>query len=198
LKRTKEEAEQTKKNLINIALREMVQTGWESITLEGIAAKAGVTRGAIYWHFNNKEDLLDSLIKMKDIESLEIMENIFNSEMPVMKKIYELVMPNFPVYKTHKEMKNYAKLKMDLYTYYLRYGDNRKIGKTFSRHISLLIKQGQKENVIKKEVNADEAAHIIFSLVGGLYMRFNQSPSKFKTLQSLSNIVKRYIKQLEK
>ncbi len=35
--------------------------GVSRTTLANIAKEAGVTRGAIYWHFNNKEDLLSAL-----------------------------------------------------------------------------------------------------------------------------------------
>jgi AcrR family transcriptional regulator len=158
LKRTKEEAEQTKRKLINIALNELIKHGSESITLESIAAKAGVTRGAIYWHFNNKEDLLDNLIKMKDADSLELMENILKSNKPPMKKLELLISGNFPKFKTQKEMKHYAKLKLDLYNHYLRYGDNRNVGKTYVKTAAAIIKQAQAEGKIKKEINAEDAA----------------------------------------
>jgi AcrR family transcriptional regulator len=197
LKRTKEEAEQTKRKLIDIALREIVTHGFENITLEKIAAKAKVTRGAIYWHFNNKEDLMDSLIKIKDAESIEHMNMIFNSKMPVMEKLSGLVYANFPKLRGNKAGVHYARLKIDLYNYYLKNGDNRKIGKTFVKYTELLLKQAQKENIIKKEVNAGEAAYVIYTLIGGLMMRHPVNPGKYKSMQSLRNILKNYIKQLE-
>ena len=42
-------------------------------TLEQIAREAGVTRGALYWHFNNKVDILDALFQdtMPSIEALQ-------------------------------------------------------------------------------------------------------------------------------
>lgn len=197
MKRTKEEAEQTKKKLLNIALRTLVKEGFENVTLEKVAAKAGVTRGAIYWHFNNKEDLLDYIIKTKDVESVEIMEGINKSNVPPMEKINELISGNFPKFKTQAEMKNYARLKMDFYNYYLKYGDNRNIGKTFTKHLALFIKDAQAEGKIKKDVNANESAYTIFCLIGGLYLRFNQLNSNYKTLQSLHGVVKSFLKQME-
>lgn len=197
MKRTKEEAELTKKKLLNIALRQLVKNGFENVTLENIAAKAGVTRGAIYWHFNNKEDLLDYLIKTKDIESLEIMDIIMTSDASPLEKIYNMVSVHFPVFKTRAEMKNFARLKMDIYNYYLKFGDNRNIGKTYTKNITLLIKQAQAERKIKKNVDAGEAAYTIFSLIGGVYLRFNQSNSNYNTLKKLYKLIESYIKQIE-
>lgn len=56
-RKTKEETEQTRKNIINAALELFHETGYARTTLEQIARKAGVTRGAIYWHFKDKVDL---------------------------------------------------------------------------------------------------------------------------------------------
>jgi AcrR family transcriptional regulator len=197
MKRTKEEAEQTKKKLAEIALDTLIKEGFENVTLENVAAKAGVTRGAIYWHFNNKEDLLDYIIKTKDVESIEIMDRISKSDAAPMEKIDMLISGNFPKLKKQSEMKNYARLKMDLYNYYLKYGDNRNIGKTFTKHLAAFIKQAQADGIIKKDVNVNESAYVIFCLIGGLYLRLNQQSSEYKTLQSIHGVVKNYLKQLE-
>jgi len=197
LKRTKEEAEETRKNLINIALREFVKHGYDKITLENIAQKAGVTRGAIYWHFKNKSDLMESLIKQKDYESLEIMKNIFEAQdLTPLAKLEDLVFGNFPDL-NDKEAKNYARIKLDLYMSYIKHGDKRKIGITFVKYISSLIKELQQSGVFKKNIDADETAFTIFTLLGGLIMRFNIGSPGHKTMQSLRNVLKTYIEQIK-
>lgn len=56
-RRTKEEAEKTRKDIIDAARRVFHQHGVVRSTLEKIAKEAGVTRGAVYWHFSNKAEL---------------------------------------------------------------------------------------------------------------------------------------------
>ncbi|MBS1515385.1 MAG: TetR family transcriptional regulator [Bacteroidetes bacterium] len=197
MKRTKEEAEKTRDNLINIALREFIKHGVENITLENIAAKAKVTRGAIYWHFNNKEDLLDSFIKIKDAESLEFTRSIFLSEDSAMNRIFRLINANFPELKTRKQELNYARLKIDLYNYYLKNGDNRKIGDTFVKYIKLLIIKAQRDGAIRKNVNAAETAYTIYSLIGGATLRFATNPGKDDTFKKQRKIFKTYFDQLK-
>ena len=70
MRKTKEEAYQTRCNLLTAALDVFYQRGVTRASLDEIAKAAGVTRGALYWHFKNKEDLFDALFQshFADIE----------------------------------------------------------------------------------------------------------------------------------
>lgn len=57
VRKTKEEAEITRLHLIDAARRVFLECGVSRTTLEKIANTAGVTRGAVYWHFKNKTEL---------------------------------------------------------------------------------------------------------------------------------------------
>ena len=57
VRKTKEEAEITRRHIIAAARRVFLAWGVGRTTLERIAAEAGVTRGAVYWHFRNKTEL---------------------------------------------------------------------------------------------------------------------------------------------
>ena len=67
---TKEQAEQTRKILLKSALKVFSEKGFSASRLEDIAKEAGVTRGAIYWHFKNKLDIFQALFQ-------EIIESVF-------------------------------------------------------------------------------------------------------------------------
>ncbi len=62
MRRTKEEAEQTRKTILEASLRVFSTKGYARSRLEDVAKEAGVTRGAIYWHFDNKADLFSSAV----------------------------------------------------------------------------------------------------------------------------------------
>ncbi len=49
--------------VLKAALRVYARSGISAATLEDIASEAGVTKGALCWHFHSKEDLLNELIK---------------------------------------------------------------------------------------------------------------------------------------
>lgn len=62
-RRTKEEAQETRQAILDAAVRVFAQRGVANASLTDIAQEAGVTRGAIYWHFANKADLINTLWK---------------------------------------------------------------------------------------------------------------------------------------
>ncbi len=62
-RRTPQEAEQTRKALLTSALDVFSDRGVVAASLKDIAARAGVTHGALYWHFKNREALLDALFQ---------------------------------------------------------------------------------------------------------------------------------------
>ncbi len=57
VRKTKADAEQTRQDLIAAAREMFHRCGVSRTSLEKIAAQAGVTRGAVYWHFANKAEL---------------------------------------------------------------------------------------------------------------------------------------------
>ena len=61
MRRTKQEAEQTRRAIMEAALETFNTRGIASTTLEHIAEAAGVTRGAIYHHFGDKQALLSAI-----------------------------------------------------------------------------------------------------------------------------------------
>ncbi len=61
VRQTKENAELTRQRIIDAAREVFLSRGVSRTSMELIAAKAGVTRGAIYWHFSNKTELFSAL-----------------------------------------------------------------------------------------------------------------------------------------
>ncbi|WP_310600863.1 TetR family transcriptional regulator [Desulfobulbus sp.] len=60
-RKTKQEAQATRNSIVDAAVRVFAVKGVARTSLDDIAREAGVTRGAIYWHFANKADLLNAL-----------------------------------------------------------------------------------------------------------------------------------------
>lgn len=62
VRRTKEEALETRAHLLDAAERVFSENGVTNTSLNDIAVAAGVTRGALYHHFKNKLDLITALM----------------------------------------------------------------------------------------------------------------------------------------
>ncbi len=89
-RRTKEEAEQTRKDILQAALDMFCEKGYTRTTLDDIAKSINLTKGAVYWYFRNKPDILKALMVedfkttqakldsfMPDIHSLEDLKKHF-------------------------------------------------------------------------------------------------------------------------
>ncbi|WP_374604839.1 TetR family transcriptional regulator [Niveibacterium sp.] len=61
VRRTKEQAEATRAQLLDAAEALFCDKGVASTTLDMIARAAGVTRGAVYWHFKNKAEIFEAV-----------------------------------------------------------------------------------------------------------------------------------------
>jgi TetR/AcrR family acrAB operon transcriptional repressor len=74
-RKTREEAEQTRQLLLDTAEKVFWEQGVAATSLTDIAAAAGLTRGAIYWHFANKLDLFNALCD-RIMPALEVINGI--------------------------------------------------------------------------------------------------------------------------
>ncbi len=61
MRRTKDASLQTRQRILAAARAEFGRRGVTRTTLEHIARSAGVTRGAVYWHFANKAELFQAM-----------------------------------------------------------------------------------------------------------------------------------------
>ena len=61
-RRTKEEALETRTRLLDAAEELFLRNGLSHTSLHDIAQAAGVTRGAVYWHFKDKAELFNAMM----------------------------------------------------------------------------------------------------------------------------------------
>ncbi|MCL7943330.1 TetR family transcriptional regulator [Marinobacter sp. ATCH36] len=72
MRRTKEDAEKTRQMVLEAALTLFSRDGYSLTTLSRIAKEAGCSRGPIYWHFQNKDDLYEAVLAYSQ-EPLEVL-----------------------------------------------------------------------------------------------------------------------------
>jgi len=74
MRKTKAGAEETRMKLLETAEHLFFEHGPAAVTFDKIALSAGMTRGALYWHFANKADLLRALLDLAPLPAEEVME----------------------------------------------------------------------------------------------------------------------------
>ncbi len=92
MRRTKDEAEESKKKIINAAYKVFLRKGFAATNLSDIANEIKMTRGVIYWHFKNKTDLFVCLLMEFLDEAIAYSLEVFNSPETLPDKMKKLLM----------------------------------------------------------------------------------------------------------
>lgn len=71
----------TRDKLIESAKKEFLEKGYMKASLRNICKQAGVTTGALYFFFQNKEDLLSAIVDKPIQELLSMMQSHFEMEL---------------------------------------------------------------------------------------------------------------------
>ena len=61
---TPQQVQATRQSILEAAVQVFLERGYHRSAMQHVADRAGVTRGAVYWHFRDRLDLLDALLRM--------------------------------------------------------------------------------------------------------------------------------------
>lgn len=171
-RKTKEEAEKTRQTLLASAFKVFNEKGYAKTTLQDIAEDAGVTRGAVYWHFKNKTDLFEKLfdfafLPVRDLLFSKFEEDLSPREMidGLMRVWIEHAGENDNFRAAFGIMFNKTEWSEELMPFKLKF---REYEYKFIKRTEQIIAQGQKEGVFREELKPAVAAAQYFSLFLGL------------------------------
>lgn len=89
MRRTKEQAAETGRQILKAAEELFLDQGYDNVSLEAIAAAAGVTRGAVHWHFKNKQGLLLALQEEAQAPFRELAEHVGDATGPALLALFD-------------------------------------------------------------------------------------------------------------
>ena len=184
MKKTKEEALVTKQRILDNAVELFIQNGFSKTTLDEIALQANVTRGAIYWHFKDKLDILNELIETQHENFSQFVQDLLkkdSSSFNKIKKIIEEIVRHF--FET-KSFQNF----IELTWFKIEYTElsNLKSTKTeltqyFIHNFRHLVKEVQDLGEIKKNIEDNDIAITITNMINGMYRLYFMLPDQINT-----------------
>lgn len=178
VRKTKEEAELTRQCIINAAREVFINKGVSKTSLEEIAKHAGVTRGAVYWHFTNKSDLLHAmrdqvvlpLIDRMDDALLLNLDKEHNPENDPLTRIENFLLCTIQVLSDHQETRQTYEIMMTKCEYV---GEFEKVMQQIMSNCSSIVDKLEqaytkalKKELINYSLNAAQYAqdtHLFFS-----------------------------------
>jgi TetR/AcrR family acrAB operon transcriptional repressor len=192
MRKTKEEAEITKQKIMDAALRLFKNKGFDATRLQDIAKAAGMTRGAIYWHFKNKLDILTTL--MLDMKKrFEMMQKNFQEEDGAAVEKLERLIREIIIAHTADErfqdliivmMSNYQ-LSENLRKHHFK----AEFPTQFIETVSDLTRQGMDEGVIRRDIDPNEIAWLVLILFTGSIITNLKFPNAYRVSDKSDRIV---------
>lgn len=87
------EAAERRNEILDVAERLFCTNGYDNTSTNDILAEIGIARGTLYYHFKNKEDILDAMIDRILDETIRKAGNIaLNESMPVLERLTKTVL----------------------------------------------------------------------------------------------------------
>jgi TetR/AcrR family acrAB operon transcriptional repressor len=183
MRRTKEEAEQTRRALLDAGLRVFGRQGYAATKLEDIAREAAVTRGAIYWHFGGKAELYQALMAERFGPANAILGEILSGDLPPLAKLRRLLVRALEYLEEDADYR--AVLELTLFkseaTPDLAAGIAAKARATGALRDSLaqLVRAGIAAGAIRPGVEPDAAALAAIGLLNGVAATWLLDPAAF-------------------
>lgn len=194
MKKTKEDALITKKQIIEKALELFLQQGFSITTLDEIAQRVNVTRGAIYWHFKDKLDIVRKLIETEHQNLSQLLVNIFNEDLNPLEKIQKVIEQIVLNFYDSQSFRNF----IELTWFKIEYTQLSNLQTTkaeltayFISNFKHLIIEAQKVEIIKTEVNPTDVSITITNMINGMYRMYfilpNELSNKEKAMQAFNS-----------
>jgi TetR/AcrR family acrAB operon transcriptional repressor len=197
MKKTKQEAEQTRQVVLDAALKTFTRRGFSRTTLEEVAKEAGMTRGAIYWHFKNKYQLLDSVIEQVYQKLKGQTMEVINSPISPINKIRQLMINFFRFIAKENEFKVIEEYLV------FKFQTAKEVKRFYQKHKSkmeemlvlmkTLFNEGIKEGELDTNIDPEVGVMALISFVGGVKTPWISEIENFSLSENASSLVEIFI-----
>lgn len=191
----------TKEYIIDQAYKLFLAKSYEAVSISDISESIGLTKGALYHHFVNKEDLFRAVIDkymkvigLVDIKESSTLAEFINLEISHLKKIVYTISIDesfAPV--------NYVSFLIDAIRHYPGFVEEYEmfftdvIGK-----LKIILTNGINNGEVRQDINVDLVALNIFSTTVGIIANFFRQLSPEEAIETFQRQMFEYYKILKK
>lgn len=197
MRRTKEDAEVTKRNLLDAGLIVFSQKGYAATRVEDIAKQANVTTGAIYHHFEGKSDLYSALVDLNSAKANQLAEQILQEGGTPATILRHLLVRLFQFAEEDEEYRAVVELsinmtgfapELDEITEQILEGRRQ-----LAQFLSNLIREGIKAGEFRHDVSPEDAALALVGFMNGMGLIWVQDPEHFSIKERAENLVDSFL-----
>jgi AcrR family transcriptional regulator len=167
--------------ILHRAMRIFLEKGYHGASIDDITKAAGLTKGALYWHFGSKEDLLKTIVKEFERRFLDgLIQAVNDAQGDILDKMEKFFRYNAAFSYYNRELcVSFTTLAAELVgAHHGTEPEFKRVYKKYQKFLSNLILQGKKEKIFKKEIDPDLTALIIIAFHDGILIRWFMNRSE--------------------
>jgi len=181
-----------KKQIMDAARKLIVRSGSEHVTVRNMAKEVGITEAAIYRHFKSKREILSFLAdSVADglLHDIDMARNVGFTSLEIIDEIL----------RTHLSgIEQKRGMSFLVLAEVISFGDkslNKKVSdniRIYVDRLKLLLSDGVQAELIRKDIDLEAAASLLFGMIQGLVYRWALSGYKFDLTKKYSDLWKVY------
>lgn len=192
MRRTKEDAEKTRADVLDAAENLFAEKGFQATSMDQIARRAGVTRGAIYWHFRDKGDLLSALRDRYRPPEVELMEAaLSDGTADVFEIIHQVTAPCMAAFAAME-----SRQRMFMILEQLTPEDSIRPDNSGMDLMVRLMVRAEENGILAQDLTPQEAALSLVSLFRGLMTEWMVGGRTFDLPATGARLIARHIRSL--
>ena len=198
VRKTKEEALITRGSILDAAERLFQAQGVSGTSLHDIASSAGVTRGAVYWHFKDKADVFNAMMQRvclpMEEAGAQMGRDASIAALPALRAQVLGVLSRVVRDEQVRRVVDIATRKIE-YTAELGAVRARhlQIRSEYESHLERTLKLAQKRGEVKATPSARQMAIGIHALLDGLIQHWMLDPGAFKLRNTGATVLDVYL-----
>ena len=187
-------SENGRRDLMDIAIDCFARFGYQATSIDRIAKAAGLTKGAIYYHFKDKEELLFEAVKSR----VSQFERRVTAEIQSVHDAAAALARVTDVCLEHATKSNHRRLIVTLMVEALDTNARlsaqfRDMMRRFRAFLRGIIEVGQRQGVFRADVSAITAAGVFAGAVMGAEIEYYQDPDRIDLGQHLRAFLDQYL-----
>lgn len=179
MRRTAADAEKTRISILESGINVFARDGYRKATLEAIGKDAHLTRGAIYWHFEDKRDLFEQILVVEGKRLDDLIESALAREVSPFRKLstlLEAVIDNFHDNEMFRQFVELTWYKLDGEQLEDVMNEKTIFVQNFLALMERLLSESVESGDVKPGTDVRLAAYHLSCLINGFYRLYHVAP----------------------
>jgi len=201
MRKTKEDALLTKEKILDAALQVFIEKGYSQTSLEDVVNRLSMTRGAFYWHYKDKGDLLRQLILREHAFISELAAGEYKDGDTEREKLEKMILNWVISFYDNQRYRDYVylvrfRIEFDSVSDYLK--DLTGLNEYIIKEVEKILRSAVRKRELSESSDPKSAAVHLVLLLDGMFRLYFAVPKYLSKKKTAVKIVRDYIELLFK